>query len=150
MFAHYSFKITMNLYHSRDRQGPQPPAGDDNTQMCCCGSDASGQSTWNRLPGRWLNHHPWMCLKTIWMWFSGTWLSGGLLRVRLVCLGCGWTRWYLRPFPTWAILWFYVWYGKAQIVFPEVSETGMNPGCFPFQGTASTIRNHDNLNTPHC
>ena len=23
-------------------------------------------------PGRWLSHHPWMCLKTIWMWCSGT------------------------------------------------------------------------------
>ena len=23
-------------------------------------------------PGRWLNHHPWMCLKTVWMWCSGT------------------------------------------------------------------------------
>ena len=19
-------------------------------------------------PGRWLSHHPWMCLKTVWMW----------------------------------------------------------------------------------
>jgi len=81
MFAHYSFKITMNLYHSRDRQGPQPPAGDDNTQMCCCGSDASGQSTWNRLPGRWLSHHPWMCLRAVQMWCSGTWVSGELLEL---------------------------------------------------------------------
>ena len=23
-------------------------------------------------PGRWLSHHPWMCLKTIWMWCPGT------------------------------------------------------------------------------
>ena len=23
-------------------------------------------------PERWLSHHPWMCLKTIWMWCSGT------------------------------------------------------------------------------
>jgi len=23
-------------------------------------------------PGRWLSHHPWMCLKTVWMWCSGT------------------------------------------------------------------------------
>ena len=30
-------------------------------------------------PGRWLSHHPWMCLKTVWMWGSGTWFSGGLL-----------------------------------------------------------------------
>ena len=22
-------------------------------------------------PGRWLSHHPWMCLKTVWMWCSG-------------------------------------------------------------------------------
>ena len=22
---------------------------------------------------RWLSHHPWMCLKTLWMWCSGTW-----------------------------------------------------------------------------
>ena len=21
-------------------------------------------------PGRWLNHHPWMCLRAIWMWCS--------------------------------------------------------------------------------
>ena len=26
----------------------------------------------NGLPGRCLSHHPWMCLKTVWMWFSGT------------------------------------------------------------------------------
>lgn len=25
---------------------------------------------WNRLPGRWLIHHPWMCLRAIWMWCS--------------------------------------------------------------------------------
>ena len=30
-------------------------------------------------PGRWLSHHPWMCLKTIWMWCSGIRFSGGLL-----------------------------------------------------------------------
>ena len=23
-------------------------------------------------PGRWLSHHPWMRLKTVWMWCSGT------------------------------------------------------------------------------
>ena len=23
-------------------------------------------------PGSWLSHHPWMCLKTVWMWCSGT------------------------------------------------------------------------------
>ena len=22
-------------------------------------------------PGRWLSHHPWICLKTIWIWCSG-------------------------------------------------------------------------------
>ena len=22
-------------------------------------------------PGRWLSHHPWTCLKTVWMWCSG-------------------------------------------------------------------------------
>ena len=27
---------------------------------------------WNRLLREWLSHHPWMCLKTIWMWCSGT------------------------------------------------------------------------------
>jgi len=32
-------------------------------------------------PGRWLSHHPWTCLKTIWMWCSGTWFSGGLLEL---------------------------------------------------------------------
>jgi len=53
--------------------------------------------------GRWLSHHPWMCLKTVWMWCSGTWFSGGLL-VRVVQLGCGW--WSVRSFPTWVILWF--------------------------------------------
>ena len=30
-------------------------------------------------PGRWLSHHPWMCLKTVWLWCSGTRFSGGLL-----------------------------------------------------------------------
>ena len=29
-------------------------------------------STGKGSPGRWLSHHPWMCLKTIWMWCSGT------------------------------------------------------------------------------
>jgi len=29
--------------------------------------------------GRWLSHHPWMSLKTIWMWCSETWFSRGLL-----------------------------------------------------------------------
>jgi len=23
-------------------------------------------------PGKWLSHHPWMYLKTVWMWCSGT------------------------------------------------------------------------------
>ena len=27
---------------------------------------------------RWLSHHPWMCLKTAWMWCSGTRFSEGL------------------------------------------------------------------------
>ena len=27
---------------------------------------------WDGLPRGWLSHHPWMCLKTIWMWCSGT------------------------------------------------------------------------------
>jgi len=57
-------------------------------------------------PGRRLSHHPWMCSKTVWMWCSGTWLREGLL-VRVVWLGRGWTRWSLRSFPTWEILWFY-------------------------------------------
>ena len=57
-------------------------------------------------PGRWLSHHPWMCLKTIWMWCSGTRFSRGLL-VRGVWFGHGWTWWSLRSFPTWANLWFY-------------------------------------------
>jgi len=38
-------------------------------------------STGISSPGRWLSHHPWMCLKTIWMWCSGTWFSGGLLEL---------------------------------------------------------------------
>ena len=42
-------------------------------------------------PGGWLSHHPWMCLKTVWMWRSGTRFSGGLL-VRVVWLGHGWTQ----------------------------------------------------------
>jgi len=29
-------------------------------------------STGISSPGRWLSHHPWMCLKTIWMWCPGT------------------------------------------------------------------------------
>ena len=29
-------------------------------------------STGIGCPGRWLSPHPWMCLKTIWMWCSGT------------------------------------------------------------------------------
>ena len=32
-------------------------------------------------PGRWLSHHPWMCLKTVYMWCSGTWFSRGLLEL---------------------------------------------------------------------
>jgi len=32
-------------------------------------------------PGRWLSHQPWMCLKSIWMWCSGTWFSRGLLEL---------------------------------------------------------------------
>jgi len=28
-------------------------------------------STGMGSPGRWLSHHPWMCLKTAWMWCSG-------------------------------------------------------------------------------
>ena len=27
---------------------------------------------WNGLPREVLSHHPWMCLKSIWMWCSGT------------------------------------------------------------------------------
>ena len=57
-------------------------------------------------PGSWLSHHPWMCLKTLWMWCSGTWFSRRL-SVRVVWLGCGWTWWSLRSFPTWAIPLFY-------------------------------------------
>ena len=30
-----------------------------------------------------------------------------VVRVRVVWLGCGWTWWSLRSFPTWSILWFY-------------------------------------------
>ena len=47
-----------------------------------------------------------MCLKTVWMWCSGTWFSRGL-SVRVVWLGHSWTQWSLRSFPTWVILWFY-------------------------------------------
>ena len=57
-------------------------------------------------PGRWLIHHPWMCLKTVWMWCSGMWFSRGLF-VRVGWAGHGWTWWPLRSFPTWAILWSY-------------------------------------------
>ena len=28
-------------------------------------------------PGRWLSHHPWMCLKTIWIWCQGHDLAEG-------------------------------------------------------------------------
>jgi len=38
-------------------------------------------STGMGSPGRRLSHHPWMCLKTIWMWCSGTRFSGGLLEL---------------------------------------------------------------------
>ena len=34
-------------------------------------------------PGRWLSHHPWMCLTTVWMWCSGTWFASGLLELGL-------------------------------------------------------------------
>jgi len=55
--------------------------------------------------GRWLSYHPWMCLKTVLMWCSGMWFCGGLLG-RVIWLGCDWTWWSLRSFPTWVILWF--------------------------------------------
>ena len=32
-------------------------------------------------PGRWLSHHPWICLRAVWMWCSGTWFSRGLLKL---------------------------------------------------------------------
>ena len=32
-------------------------------------------------PRRWLSHHPWMCLKIVLMWCSGTWFSDGLLQL---------------------------------------------------------------------
>uniref|UniRef100_A0A8C2SME5 Gallinacin-8-like n=1 Tax=Coturnix japonica TaxID=93934 RepID=A0A8C2SME5_COTJA len=41
-------------------------------------------------PGRWLNHHLWMCLRAVWMWCSGIWFSRGLLELGY-WLGCGWT-----------------------------------------------------------
>ena len=69
--------------------------------------DKGWLSTGIGSPGRWLSHHPWMCLTTVWMWCSGTRCSGRLLRVQVVWLGCGWTQWSLRSFSTWAILWFY-------------------------------------------
>mgnify|MGYP001855751090 CR=1 FL=1 len=53
-----------------------------------------------------MSHHPWTCLKAVWMWCSETWFSGVLL-VRVVWLSHGWTR-SLRSFPIWVILWFYV------------------------------------------
>jgi len=58
-------------------------------------------------PGRWLSHHPWMCLKTVWIW-QGTWVETWAERVvSVVWLGHGWTQWPSRSFPAWAILWFY-------------------------------------------
>jgi len=38
-------------------------------------------STGRGSPGRWVGHHPWMYLKTVWMWCSGTWFSRGLLEL---------------------------------------------------------------------
>jgi len=76
-------------------------------------------STGIGTPGMWLSHHPWTCLKTVWMWCSETRLSGGLL-VREVWLGCSWTWWSLRSFPTWAILWFYD--SKYNVVFTGDSQ----------------------------
>ena len=63
-------------------------------QVCICGHcAANGCATWGPshpwafsswwlwgrmgFPGRWLSHHPWMCLTTVWMWCSGTWFSRG-------------------------------------------------------------------------
>jgi len=63
-------------------------------------------------PGRWMCHHPWMRLKTIWMWCPGTWFCRGS-SVRVVWLGCGWTRWSLRYLWTWAILWLILWQNKV-------------------------------------
>ena len=57
-------------------------AGDREMALSCARVNLgwiSGKTLQKRLlstgigsPGRWLNHHPWMCLKTLWMWFSGT------------------------------------------------------------------------------
>ena len=121
-------------------------------------------STGMGSPGRWLSHHPWMCLKTVWMWCSGMWFSRGLL-VRVVWLGCGWTRWSSRSFPTWAILWFYLWVLGTCIFHPlwlmrgflmTASLRSVKPHCaaIPYRETQSyvlkaiklasrnTIRNH--------
>ena len=32
-------------------------------------------------PGRWLSHHPWMCLRAVWMWCSEIRFSVGLLEL---------------------------------------------------------------------
>ena len=73
--------------------------------VCYMYTNSWGVSSGIGSPGRWLSHHPCMCLKMVWMWCSGTWFSRGLL-VRVVWLGRGWTWWSLRSFQTWAILWF--------------------------------------------
>ena len=42
------------------------------------------------FPGRWLNHHPWRCLKNMQVWHFGTWFStrgGDGLTVGLADLG---------------------------------------------------------------
>ena len=36
---------------------------------------------WNRLPREVVDNHPWMCLKTVWMWCSGTRFSRGSLEL---------------------------------------------------------------------
>ena len=42
---------------------------------------------WNRLPRGGWSHHPWVCLRVVWMRCWGMWCRGELCRV-----GDGWTR----------------------------------------------------------
>jgi len=52
-------------------------------------------------------------------------IQWGVVRVRVIWLGCSWTWWSLWSFPTWAILWFYdspaskPWF--SPIISPEIS-----------------------------
>jgi len=53
-------------------------------------------------PGRWGNHHPWRCVRTMEMWHWGMWSVG------IVRMGWGWTSGSQWSPPTLMILWSYI------------------------------------------